>query len=132
MQKTQELYIPSGEYPQQFPPAGERLGLNFGTFVILEHGFTATYSIPNLFEAEDSVETSITLQAQRLLEELENLYVFENHEEIGDFLLTNDYLMEILFEAPANIYRVFGQVPIHLELHRDPEEGWDELFIIIN
>lgn len=63
--------------------------------------------------------------------ELENLYIFENSKEIKNFLLTNDYLIEILFEAPEHIYRIFGQVPVRLELHRDPEEGWDELFIVI-
>jgi len=63
--------------------------------------------------------------------ELENLYIFENFKEIKNFLLTNDYLIEILFEAPEHIYRIFGRVSIHLELHHDPEEGWDELFIVI-
>ncbi len=63
--------------------------------------------------------------------ELGNIYTIDNPREIKDFLLSNDCLMEILFEAPEHIYRIFGQVPIHLELHKDPEEGWDELFIVI-
>ncbi|HHT9124249.1 MAG TPA: hypothetical protein ACFYD6_00350 [Candidatus Brocadiia bacterium] len=63
--------------------------------------------------------------------ELENLYIFDNSKEIENFLLTNDYLIEILFEAPEHIYRIFGHVPIHLELHHDHEEGWDELFIVV-
>lgn len=77
------------------------------------------------------IEASITFQPQRLIGELEKLYIVDNPKEIKNFLLTNDHLIDILFEAPDHIYRIFGQVPIYLELHHDPEEGWDELFIVI-
>lgn len=65
----------------------------------------------------------------RLLERLFNLS--NNPGEVKRFLLVNSYLIEILLEAPTHIYRIFGQVPMELELHHDPEEGWEELFIVI-
>ncbi|MBI5166246.1 MAG: hypothetical protein HY998_00710 [candidate division NC10 bacterium] len=38
----------------------------------------------------------------------------------------------ILKEGRERIISVFGEnVKICLELHHDPEEGWDELFIVI-
>ncbi len=132
---TKKRYIPSTEYLKQPSPAKERfeskpeiLGILLG---ILGRGFFAPVSIPDFYEGEDLAETSITFQPQRLFRALENLYIFDNPKEIKNFLLTNDYLIEILFEAPCYIYRIFGQVPIHLELHHDPEEGWDELFVVI-
>jgi len=51
---------------------------------------------------------------------------------IRKFLEENEYLYPILAEAPGKIFSVFGtDVKISLELHRDPEEDWEELFIII-
>jgi len=59
-------------------------------------------------------------------------YVFVDKEKIIDFLFANSDLIPILLEAPKYIYEIFGQnVPIYLELYSDPEEEWDELFIVI-
>jgi len=59
-------------------------------------------------------------------------YVFVDKEKIIDFLFANSDLIPILLEAPKYIYEIFGQnVPIDLELYSDPEEEWDELFIVI-
>lgn len=116
---TGKPYIPSISFFRESLP------------VISGRGFFAPVSIPDLYRKEDIAETSITLQPQRLISELEKLYIFDNPEEIKNFLSTNDYLIEILFEAPEHIYGTFGQVPVHLELHHDPEEDWDELFIVI-
>ncbi len=72
------------------------------------------------------------LWCQQKLENLADMYVLDDPEAIKDFLYSNDYLIDILLEAPYYIYGIFERTPIiHLELHRDPEEGWDELFIII-
>lgn len=128
---TEKRYISSTEYLKQPSPAIERFESKPETLVILRRGFFAPVSIPEFYEGEKLAETSITFQAQKLIEQLENLYIFDNPKEIKNFLLTNNYLIEILFEAPGHIYRIFGQVPIHLELHHDPEEGWDELFIVV-
>lgn len=62
---------------------------------------------------------------------LKKKYIFINEKEIEDFLWRNKELIEILFEAPSNISEVFGEVPLYLELHHDPEEDWEELFIVI-
>lgn len=56
------------------------------------------------------------------------------HEDGGirKFLEENEHLYPILAEAPDKIFSVFGpDAKISLELHRDPEEDWEELFIII-
>lgn len=65
--------------------------------------------------------------------ELENLYIFDNPKEIENILLTNDYLIEILFEAHKQIKRVFGEniVEVRLEYDRDPEEDFEGLFAIV-
>jgi hypothetical protein len=128
---TKRQYIPSTEYLTQISPTIERFESKPEPPIVLRRDFFAPVSIPEYYTEEELTETSITLQPQRLIRELEKLYTFDNTKEIKNFLLTNDYLIETLFEAPGYIYRVFGQVPIHLELHHDPEEDWDELFIII-
>lgn len=127
---TKEQYIPSTEYLKQPSPTVERFESKPEPLIILRRGFFAPVSIPEFYSTEELIETSKTFQPQRLIGELENLYIFDN-PKIKNFLLSNDYLIEILFEAPRHIYRIFGQVPIHLELHHDPEEGWDELFAVI-
>ncbi|MBP9019704.1 MAG: hypothetical protein KBG04_07805 [Bacteroidales bacterium] len=76
-------------------------------------------------------EVSVYLSPYKLIDELERVYIYENPQEIKTFLLSNKDLILILKEAPNYIYRVFGRVPIYLELHSDPEEDWNELFIII-
>ncbi|MEW6409980.1 MAG: hypothetical protein AB1488_07695 [Nitrospirota bacterium] len=128
---TEKRYVPSTKYLKLSSPAIERFESKPEQLLILRHGFFAPVSIPEFYSTEELTETSKTLQPLRLIEKLEDLYTFDNPKEIKNFLLTNDYLIEILFEASDHIYRIFGQFPIHLELHRDPEEGWDELFIVI-
>ena len=76
-------------------------------------------------------ENSVSIKPPKLFKELERFYTLKNPKEINEFLLDNESLFEILFEAPEQVLRVFGKTPLLLELHRDPEEGWDELFVII-
>jgi hypothetical protein len=78
-------------------------------------------------------ETSVFFTNQNKVKQLEEKYEFSNIEEIRKFIMQNGYLIDILYEAPENIYRVFGRenIKLVLELERDPEEGWDELFIVI-
>jgi len=66
-----------------------------------------------------------------MINELSNKYNFKNPQEIKEFLLSNKDLIEILISGYEHIRRIFGDFPIYLELHHDPEEHWDELFIII-
>lgn len=59
-------------------------------------------------------------------------YQIEKEKEVISFVREHPFLLSILEEAPAQIYRVFDKdVILCLELHNDPEEGWSELFIII-
>ncbi len=62
---------------------------------------------------------------------LKQKYSFINHDKVTRFLSANIDLIDILIDASQYIYSVFGNVPIYLELHCDPEEEWDELFIVI-
>lgn len=56
----------------------------------------------------------------------------EHKENIRVFLEEHDYLSPILGEAKGKIASVFGEnIHLRLELHSDPEEVWDELFIVI-
>ena len=84
-----------------------------------------------LAEKEANEENSVYLSYQDLISYLEKEYIFENPEEIKRFLVNNEDLIEILFSATDHIREIFGNVPLYLELHHDPEEGWDELFIVI-
>lgn len=59
-------------------------------------------------------------------------YQIEKESEVISFVRKYPFLMNILTEAPNQIHRIFGKdVTLCLELHHDPEEGWDELFIVI-
>jgi len=63
---------------------------------------------------------------------IKSLYSLRNEEAIVEFLSQNRDLMEYLLDAPAKIREIFGDdVKLELELHTDPEENWDELFIVI-
>lgn len=63
---------------------------------------------------------------------LEEFYIFEDTKEIAVFVGAHIFLKDILFEAPKWIESIFGKsVEMHLELHRDPEENFEELFIVI-
>jgi len=66
-----------------------------------------------------------------IINSLFDKYNINNPEEIKEFLLSNRDLIEILISGYEHIRRIFGDVPLYLELHSDPEENWDELFIVI-
>lgn len=67
-----------------------------------------------------------------VLRKLEKFYIFKNTEEIVAFIGTHVFLLDILFRIPKWIESLFGNsVKIHLELHKDPEENFEGLFIII-
>ncbi|MEK7702400.1 MAG: hypothetical protein AAB317_00365 [Nitrospirota bacterium] len=96
---------------------------------VIMRRFPSPVSIPD--DRVEAPETSTVLELQRLIMELKCDYIFDNPMAVNRFLVENDYLLAILFEAPGYIQDIFGPVPIHLELHRDPEEDWEELFIVI-
>jgi len=66
------------------------------------------------------------------IDQLKKIYEFSNEKETRNFIMQNIYLVDILKEAPNHIYRIFGNtIKLVLELHTDPEEDWEELFIVI-
>jgi hypothetical protein len=65
------------------------------------------------------------------IEYLDILFKLDNPKEIKAFISQNSHLIQIIYDAKDQIRRYFGYVVSHLQLHRDPEERWDELFIII-
>ncbi len=66
------------------------------------------------------------------IKEVKKYYTFINQEDIMTFLKTNQSLVKILKDAIGKIKNIFGaDIRICLELHCDPEEEWDELFIVI-
>jgi len=79
----------------------------------------------------DNEENSVYRFRSNMIDYIENIYIFKNSKEIKMFLISNYDLIQILLDAQKHIYKVFGQVPIYLELYHDPEEEWDELFILI-
>jgi len=63
---------------------------------------------------------------------IKSLYFLRNEEAIAEFLSQNRDLIKYLLVAPDKIREIFGDnVKLELELHTDPEERWDELFIVI-
>ncbi len=105
----------------------------YDTSVILQRLHFELYELPKSHEfyKEENKESSVYLLPQVLIDNLEEKYIFINPEEIKAFLLSNIDLIDILIDAPEHIRRIFGEVPIYLKLTHDPEENWDELFIVI-
>lgn len=63
---------------------------------------------------------------------LKKMYAFKQIKEIDSYLLNNKFLLDILFEAYGQIVNIFGKnIDLQLELHRDYEEDFEELFIVI-
>lgn len=51
--------------------------------------------------------------------------------DVVPFVAENLALLPLLREASARVRAVLGEVPVHSELYRDPEEGWQKLFLVI-
>jgi hypothetical protein len=62
---------------------------------------------------------------------LADFYVFDNPQEIEDFLLANSDLADVLLSGVPYIIQSFGDVLKHLEYYRDLDERTGELVIII-
>jgi hypothetical protein len=80
------------------------------------------------------IQTKRTLGKGKIFGGLAGIYEIptDHREEIEKFLAKHKHLFPILREAKEQIVSVFGEgVKNRLELHRDPEEGWEELFIVI-
>lgn len=78
-------------------------------------------------------ETSITVQEEIKLKLLEELYIFNNENQIKTFLKKNTSLIDTLLFAENEIRKIFGEniTSLELELHEDPEESFEKLFLVI-
>jgi len=97
--------------------------------------FTYTIYSPNLVERlkEINEETSIIAQEEIKLKLLEELYMFNNENQIKTFLKRNTSLIDTLLFAENEIRKIFEKniTSLELELHEDPEESFEKLFLII-
>jgi len=83
-------------------------------------------------KTNEILESSYRLYQIKMIEGLKRFYIFKEEEKIQAFLLSNEDLVLILYEAIGHIYSTFGPSVINfLELHSDTEESWEELFIVI-
>jgi len=112
----------------QSPTTGNMSKLDITNFPRFKFDTSLIYS--NLIVIDNS--TTLGLERKDILDELKGAYEFSNVEEIRNFIMQNNYLADILKEAPKNIYRIFGKsIKLILELHSDPEEDFEELFVVI-
>lgn len=83
------------------------------------------------FIRQSEKELSIFVRPLKDIELLGRFYTFNNSIEVKRFLLAHDHLITPLFEAYKHIKEIFGPgVDVYLEIHRDPEEDFEGLFII--
>lgn len=75
------------------------------------------------------------LEPQRHLDKVWDTYRFRDGGEasaIAQFLMQHTFLLSLLVEAPEQMEGIFGlDARLFLELDEDPEENFDELFIVI-
>jgi len=92
----------------------------------------AKYSVGELMhEAEQ--EVSVVLSVHQHAQWLEQIFAFSHSDEVWRLLLTHEWLSAALLEAHGQIMRVFAEniVDLSLEYGVDPEEGYEELFVMI-
>lgn len=84
---------------------------------------------------ESQKETKEIFSVSRpIFDEIESIYEFSKSQrkEIKGFLKNNECLYHIMKETRKKIFSVFGEkVRLCLELHRDPEEDFEGLSIIV-
>jgi hypothetical protein len=68
----------------------------------------------------------------KAISEMSSSYVLDNRPQIQDYLRVHRSLFNALAEGSIFIRRIFGHArKPHLELFRDPEEGWETLVVKI-
>lgn len=55
----------------------------------------------------------------------------EFEDDIRSFISNNPEVMDILEQAPYYIRHIVGDYPLYLEIVREPDDGWEELFIVV-
>ncbi len=76
-------------------------------------------------------QSSVYLAPQQQIHLLEQMYHFEDPRGVRFFLLRNPDLIEVLLTADEEIRSVFGEAELSLKVHIDPEEGWEQLILVI-
>lgn len=126
----EEPYFLSSDY-LKIPSSIDLFEYGTGTSVSIEPKKDCVKPLESILE-QQIPENSIILKPQEDIKLLENIYTFENPLDVRRFLWTHENLIEIVFEAYTQIKRIFGEeINLFLELHHDPEEDFEELFIVI-
>ncbi|MGC8482695.1 MAG: hypothetical protein ACP5OE_03490 [Thermodesulfobium sp.] len=76
-------------------------------------------------------ENSYFLSTIRKIKNLDFFYNFEDYENVCKFLLNNKDLITVLESSIEEIRDIFGNSQVFLEIDNDPEEEFEELFIVI-
>ena len=77
-------------------------------------------------------ETSTVLRIIGCIDLLKDVYLLKEAKQIESYLWRNSILLDFLCEAHTQIINIFGfESQLSLELHRDYEENFEELFIVI-
>lgn len=84
------------------------------------------------FGEKEEKSIFFSYQRDRDIKLLKKYYVIEDEDEFRNFFITHNQLINILLEAPKWIKKIFGDsVKVHLRVYFDPEEDYEELFIVI-
>lgn len=69
----------------------------------------------------------------RLAETVENSFTLRQGDWSALFRYASEHpeVVPVISDAPTAIRKVFGSAPLVLDLVVDPEEAWEELFIVI-
>lgn len=82
------------------------------------------------WETADKARQEILTQDAIAISKTSSSYVLDNRPQILDYLREHRSLFRVLADGSLNVRRIFGHVrKPHLELFRDPEEGWETLII---
>jgi hypothetical protein len=58
---------------------------------------------------------------------------FEMNDEVASFVAQHPYLSGLLEQATTKVTEIFGESAMtRVELHHDPEEGYEELFVVVS
>lgn len=100
---------------------------------------TTGYLVPvaELYEAAEDKQafeqSRSSVSLANLAEVVENRFALRETDwsSLFSYVSKHREALPILLEAPEAIREVFGDVRPILDLVNDPEEGWEELFIVI-
>lgn len=97
---------------------------------IVLHNLSGKISSLSL-QSNKTEENSYFLSTIRRIKNLDFFYNFEDYENVYKFLLDNKDLITVLESSIEEIRNIFGNSQVFLEIDNDPEEEFEELFIVI-